>query len=158
MGPHCVAIVFPTRTYSLIHDIHYLAFKDPKPPNFVFQQDYLHYNVDYRWAILKSFWIGFVDLFNIPLFIVCILSGYNGIELIHLMKDYNYKWNNRIRLKILMNFGIVVFDTIFVLPLLLVIIITVYRIPCIYKHIKNSWDIYYKIRKNEITPNEVNND
>eukprot|EP01084_Bolivina_argentea_P111131 198378_1 len=84
--PHCIAILFPTRTYSLIHDIYVLSCKNTKPPNWVFQKDYLHYNTDYRWAILKSFWIGFVDLFNIPLFIICMLSVYNGVEIIHLMQ------------------------------------------------------------------------
>eukprot|EP01083_Nonionella_stella_P215524 775622_1 len=156
--PHCIAIVFPTRTYALVHDIYTISCKDTKPPNFVFQQDYLHYNVDYRIAILKSFWIGFVDLFNIPLFIVCILSVYNGIELVHLMKDYRYRWNNRIRLKILINFAWVVFDIIFVLPLLLVIGVTLYRVPCVLGHMRHSWSIYYKIRNHELTPDEVNND
>ena len=116
------------------------------------------YNVDYRFAILKSFWLGFVDLFNIPLFIVDILSIYNGIEIIHLMKDYNYTWNNRIRLKIIINFLVIIFDIIFILPPLLVIILTGYRVPSLYKYTKLSWNIYYKIRNGELTPKEIENE
>eukprot|EP01083_Nonionella_stella_P011193 31813_1 len=105
----------------------------------------LRYNVQWRCDILKHFALIFIDIFFVPLFICCLLSVYQGIELVHLLQDTK-QWNETrmmtIRKQILINFMLLILDIVCTLPLLLILICTLYRLCFVAQRLRHSWRVY----------------
>eukprot|EP01083_Nonionella_stella_P015528 43451_1 len=103
------------------------------------------YNYHLRLWIIGHIYKGIVDIIFIPLLVVDMLSIYNAIELYHLIVDESSP--NTIRIMIVINFCWLCFDLCIMLPLLLIIFVTVYRIPNVYRQWNLSWHNYYLLRK-----------
>ena len=95
----------------------------------------LGYNWKYRQDAFRHLLFVFVDIIFVPMFVLCLLSGYRGIEIVHMMIDTD-RWNetrmNRIRKKIFFNFLWLLIDLICFAWMFVIVVVTLYRLPGVY--------------------------
>eukprot|EP01083_Nonionella_stella_P002456 7096_1 len=135
------------RTYPLISTIRSHSTEEWKPKRDILFIEYgLDYNITLRRNICKHFAFLFIDILFVPLLLVCLLSVYQGIEIYHLIRDaaqYDEQRMNLIRKKVIINFVTLVCDVVLMTPLMIITIVTVYRLPSLYRHIRYNWNVYY---------------
>ena len=122
--------------------------------NNVWSEMKMGYNWQWRQDIFKHTLMAVVDIVFLPMFLICLMSGYHSVEILYALYDTN-DWNEdrmmEIRFMIFQHFCLFWFDLIFMSIPWLLVTLSIYRAIPFYKQLNESWSIWKYNRQLRLT-------